>query len=463
MKQFAKWIPLFVGLAALPLTGGIASAAQASSSSQAQPASLQQLLNAVQADLHNQTAQDKARLQKFEEAHNRQQAMLNDAEKALAQEQARTKTLQGQFDSNDKTITNLTTTLNTREGNLGVVFGTVRQTAGEFKSSLNNSLISAQYPNRGIFAAKLAASKALPSIHELKQLWYDMLQEMVEQGQVVRYKAQVTMNNGSKKTTNVVRVGAFNTIMGNKYLEFEPTSQSLVVLPSQPAGRYTSSIANLYNASSGDKFVGAGLDATRGQLLSMLMRKPSFMQEVNNGGAVGYTILVLFAIALLFCLERGINLTITSRKIKAQLKSGTPNVNNALGRVLSVYDQNRKDDVETLELKLDEAIMKEVPTLEARQSFIKLMAAIGPLLGLLGTVIGMIETFTTITLFGTGNPQYMAHGISVALVTTVEGLVTAIPLVFIHGVIQGKSQELVHILEEQSAGILASQAEKASR
>jgi len=131
--------------------------------------------------------------------------------------------------------------------------------------------------------------------------------------------------------------------------------------------------------------------------------------------------------------------------------------------VLSVYDQNRKDDVETLSLKLDEAIMKEVPTIEARQGFIKLIAAIGPLLGLLGTVLGMIITFQSITLFGTGNPAYMAHGISVALVTTVEGLVTAIPLVFLHGAISGKSQELVHILEEQTAGILASQAEKANR
>ena len=461
MKQFAKWIPLFVGLAALPVTGGIASAAQASSSSQSQPATLQQLLNAVQADLRDQTAQDKARLRKFEEARNRQQDLLNEAEKQLANEQARTKSLQNNFDANEKTITNLTTTLTTREGNLGEVFGTVRQTAGEFKSSLDSSLISAQYPNRGLFAAKLAASKALPSIKELKQLWYDMLQQMVEHGQVVKYKTQVTLKNGSKKTTDVVRVGAFNTVMGNKYLQFESTSQSLVVLPSQPAGRYTSSAGDISSAS-GNGFVGFGIDPARGQLLSLLMRKPSFMKELNYGGAVGYSILVLFAIALLICLERGITLGLTNRKIKAQLKSGTPNPNNALGRVLSVYDRNRKDDVETLTLKLDEAIMKEVPTIEARQGFIKLIAAIGPLLGLLGTVIGMINTFQTITLFGTSNPAYMASGISEALVTTVEGLVTAIPLVFFHGAISGKSQELVHILEEQSAGILASQAEKAN-
>jgi len=459
MKQFVKSIPLFVALAALPVMAATASRAQAAPS---QPQSLQQLLDAVQADLKNQTAEDQARLHKFEQAHDRQQALLADAKKELAQEQARTKSLQSQFDANEKALGDLTTTLNTREGNLGEVFGTVRQTAGEFKSSLDSSLISAQYPNRGLFAAKLAASKALPSIKDLKTLWYDMLQQMVEQGEVVKYKTAVTLKNGSKKNTEVVRIGALNTIMGDKYLQYEPSSQALVVIASQPAGRYTSSIGDLYNAS-GNKFVGAGIDATRGQLLSLLIQKPTFMGRIQEGGPVGYTILVLFAIALLFCLERGITLTITSRKIKSQLKSGTPNSNNPLGRVLSVYDQNRKDDVETLSLKLDEAIMKEVPVIEARQSFIKLIAAIGPLLGLLGTVVGMIETFTSITLFGTGNPQFMANGISTALVTTVEGLVTAIPLVFFHGAIQGKSQELVHILEEQTAGILASQAEKANR
>ncbi len=459
MKQFVKSIQFFVALAALPVVAGMAMPAQAAPT---QPNSLQQLLGAVQADLRHQTAQDQARLHKFVQAHDRQKALLAEAKTQLANERLRSKSLQARFDANEKTLGNLTTTLTTREGNLGEVFGTVRQTAGEFKSSLSSSLISAQYPNRSLFAARLAASKALPSIHDLKTLWYDMLQEMVEQGQVVRYKTDVTLNNGSKKHTAVVRVGAFNTVMGDQYLQYEPTAQALVVIPKQPAGRYTSSAGGLYSAS-GNHFVGFGLDALRGQLLNLLIRQPSFQGRLNEGGPVGYTILVLFAIALLFCLERGISLTLTSRKIKAQLKSGTPNPNNPLGRVLAVYDQSRKDDVETLSLKLDEAIMKEVPGIETRQAFIKLIAAIGPLLGLLGTVVGMIETFTAITLFGTGNPAYMANGISTALVTTVEGLVTAIPLVFFHGAIQGKSQELVHILEEQTAGILASQAEKANR
>ncbi|MGH8225122.1 MAG: MotA/TolQ/ExbB proton channel family protein [Gammaproteobacteria bacterium] len=461
MKHYITWISLAACLALMPTAGALAAAPGDAPAPAPQAQSLQQLLDQVKADLNHQTAEDQARLNTFIRARDQQAALLKQAQQDLAAADARAKRLQGQFDANEKQLDSLSTTLSTREGNLGQVFGIVRQTAGQFKGTLASSLISVQYPDRGLFAAKLAASTALPSIHDLKTLWYDMLQQMVEQGRVVKFSADVTEVNGSKIHRDVVRVGPFNTVMGDKYLQYEPTSNSLVVIAHQPSGRYTDSAQRLYNASGND-LVNFGVDPLRGQLLTLLIQVPTFHQRLNEGGAVGYTILVLFAIALLVCLERGIFLTIANIRIKRQLKSGTPNTDNALGRVLSVYDQNRRDDVETLGLKLDEAIMKEVPALEARQNFIKLIAAVGPLLGLLGTVVGMVQTFTSITLFGTSNPAFMAAGISFALVTTVEGLVTAIPLVFLHSFINAKSRELVHILEEQSAGILAAQAEKQS-
>lgn len=461
MKQFTTWISLAACLVLLPAAGALAATAPSDATAQQAAQTLQQLLDQVKADLNHQTAQDQARLHKFIEARDQQAALLKQAEQELAAENARSKKLQAQFDANDQEITKLNNTLSTREGNLGQVFGIVRQTAGQFKGTLSTSIISSQFPNRGLFAAKLAASTALPSIQDLKTLWYDMLQQMVAQSQVVKFPTKVTEVDGTTINHDVVRIGAFNIIMGGKYLQYETSSDSLVVVPHQPAGRFTASAARLYNAT-GTKLVNFGVDPLRGQLLTLLIRVPTFHQRLNEGGAPGYTILVLFALALLVCLERGIFLTIANFRIKRQLKSDTPNSNNALGRVLSVYNENRKDDVETLGLKLDEAIMKEVPALEARQNFIKLIAAVGPLLGLLGTVIGMVQTFTSITLFGTSNPAFMAAGIEYALVTTVEGLVTAIPLVFLHSFINAKSRELVHILEEQSAGILASQAEKES-
>lgn len=115
---------------------------------------------------------------------------------------------------------------------------------------------------------------------------------------------------------------------------------------------------------------------------------------------------------------------------------------------------------ETLELKLDDAVLREIPALEVRLVWLKILAAVAPLLGLLGTVTGMILTFQQITLFGTGDPKLMAGGISQALVTTVLGLIVAIPMVLLHAMLNARSKGLIQVLEEESAGLIAEQSER---
>jgi biopolymer transport protein ExbB len=143
-----------------------------------------------------------------------------------------------------------------------------------------------------------------------------------------------------------------------------------------------------------------------------------------------------------------------------QLGSDIPDTANPLGRVLAVYHQNRGIDTETLELKLDEAILKDTPALQRGLVTIRVLAVIAPMLGLLGTVTGLIETFQSITLFGTGDPRLMAGGISQALVTTVLGLGAAIPLILMHSALNTRSKRLLAVLEEQSAGLIARHAER---
>jgi len=92
--------------------------------------------------------------------------------------------------------------------------------------------------------------------------------------------------------------------------------------------------------------------------------------------------------------------------------------------------------------------------------FLKIIAVVAPLLGLLGTVTGMIITFQAITLFGTGDPKLMAGGISTALVTTVQGLCVAIPTVLLHTLVASRARRLNQILEEQAAGMVAVQSER---
>ena len=203
-----------------------------------------------------------------------------------------------------------------------------------------------------------------------------------------------------------------------------------------------------------------GLDPTSGVILSSLVQSPNLGERINQGGIVGYVIISLGLLGLLLSLERLISLTIAGQKVKAQLKRDTATDDNALGRVLQVYQSNRAVDTETLELKLGEAILKETPALQRGILFIKVISVVAPLLGLLGTVTGMINTFQAITLFGTGDPKTMAGGISQALVTTVLGLTVAIPMVLLHTIVSGRSRTITQILQEQTAGIVAEQSEK---
>ena len=115
----------------------------------------------------------------------------------------------------------------------------------------------------------------------------------------------------------------------------------------------------------------------------------------------------------------------------------------------------------TLELKLAEAVLSEPPKLEQGLTLLKIIAAVAPLMGLLGTVTGMIITFQAITIFGAGDPKAMAGGISSALVTTVLGLLVAIPTVLLHTVVNGRSQRIIHVLNEQATGIVAEHSERA--
>ncbi len=246
-------------------------------------------------------------------------------------------------------------------------------------------------------------------------------------------------------------------VADGKYLKYE--NNRLSELARQPeAGRFTGSTSDLLNATDG--LVRFGIDPTAGGVLSTYVSRPNLLERVQQGGLVGYLIIALGIVGLLISLERMVVLGVASRKVTAQLASDTPSPDNALGRVLSVYEDNKQADTETLELKLSEAIFKETPALNRALLFIKIISVVAPLMGLLGTVTGMIQTFQAITLYGTGDPKLMAGGISQALVTTVLGLTVAIPTVLLHTLVSGRSKRIVQILQEQSAGIIAEHAEK---
>ncbi len=404
-------------------------------------------------------AENQQRLNDFRRDRNRQVALLNNAKAELAREEARSNRLKTAFDQNERELEQLSETLRIRVGDMGELFGVVRQVAGDSKGIIDASLISAQFPERGDVASRLAQIKGLPSISDLNDLRELLLTEMVESGRIPRFRTEIAAANGEPINAEVVRVGSFNVIYGDEFLRYNQTNRSLSILPRQPERRYRSMAEDLFDAAPGEQ-IAMAVDPSRGSLLSAIIDAPNAWERVQQGKLVGYIIIVLGILGILIAIERWMTLTTVGKKMRAQLRQKAPDPGNALGRILSVYHDNKDIDTETLELKLDEAILKETPKLEKRQGFIKILAAVAPLLGLLGTVTGMIETFQMITLFGTGDPKLMAGGISQALVTTMLGLFVAIPLVLLHSFIASKSKTLIEILEEQSAGMIASHSER---
>ncbi|HSG63471.1 MAG TPA: MotA/TolQ/ExbB proton channel family protein, partial [Gammaproteobacteria bacterium] len=384
------------------------------------PASMQQLLDRVRSDAVARSTENTAREQRFLAARNEQQGMLNEASAELNGENARSEQLKQRFDANEVELVELSETLRVRVGNMGELFGVVRQVAGDTKGIIDTSLVSAELPGRSERADRLAQTRGLPSIQDLTDLYVLLLEEMAESGRVSRFETDVVGPEGRAGTAEVVRVGVFNVISGDQFLQYDVGSGSLQTLARQPAGRFRAMAGELSSATAGT--VPMAVDPSRGAILGLLIQAPSLVERIQQGGLVGYVIIVLGVLGVLIALERMVSLARASSGIKAQLKSSKADVGNALGRILAVYESNRTVDFETLELKLDEAILREAPVLERWQGWIKVLAAVAPLLGLLGTVVGMINTFQAITLFGTGDPKLMAGGISTALVTTVLGL-----------------------------------------
>jgi biopolymer transport protein ExbB len=304
----------------------------------------------------------------------------------------------------------------------------------------------------------MGSTSKLASIEDIEKVWYELQREMTEQGKVSRFNTSVIVEGGNKAEQEVVRVGAFNLISQGQYLEYNPGTNTLSALTRQPVSRYTATAADLQDAKSG--VVQFALDPTGGSILGLLVQAPDTSEQVHQGGAVGYVILGVGLLALLIAIERFISLLLVGGKIRRQLKDSVARDDNPLGRVMKVKDDYPHVAYDTLELKLSEAILREMPKITRNLTLIKIISVVAPLLGLLGTVTGMINTFQAITLFGTGDPKLMAGGISQALVTTVLGLVVAIPTVFIYTLLNTRSKGLLLILQEQSAGIIAERSEK---
>ena len=414
---------------------------------------LDELLKKVMKERELRSPELRQREKQFQQNKNKQNRMLQQARQELKREEQINEKLLAEYKKHEEELTTLENEKNIAVGALGEVFGVVKQVAGDFRAQVLNSVISAEIPGRENFIESMAASKKLPTTKELRKLWGEIQREITEQGKVTQFTADVIALNGDKTKERVTRVGPFNLVHDGKYLNYKGELNQITSLLKQPDGRFTSTIDDLEEAKEG--YVAFSIDPSKGSLISLLIRTPGLWERVKQGGWIGFLIICVLIFGLGLVLQRFLIIRKEKLKITAQVEGKQMSEDNPVGQIMQVYENNKHLDLESLELKLDEIVIAYLPKVEKGIGTIKLLAVLSPLMGLLGTVTGMILTFQSITLFGTGDPKFMADGISQALMTTVLGLICAIPLLLLHNFISNMSQGIVQILEERVAGLLA--------
>jgi biopolymer transport protein ExbB len=440
---------------------------------------LSELRQAVQRlrDQERQLAQE--RDQRFRAELQRVERMAQEATTRRNNAEARSNALDRQWNTNEEAITNLEELLSQHQGFLGELFGVTRQVAGDAANQLQGSLLSAQYgtpadgEERSTFLRRLAGATALPSIVELERLWYELLREMTDAGKVVKFRTGVlplddvaTADVDESRTPvemDVVRVGPFTASTNGRYLGYLPSEKSLFYLNGELVDELQAVGRDLQNAAPNSGYRRAVVDPAGGSLLSLYVDRPGVWRRIQEGEIVGYAIIFVGVLGVLLAVVQGIYLVVTRLAVTAQLRNiDQPRTNNPLGRVLLAFrgDGKRIQNAELAELRISEAVLREVPRLERFQSFLRLAVAAGPLLGLIGTVIGMIITFRAIVASGTSDPRLMADGIGKAMIATVLGLGIAIPLLFINAGLAVLSRAVTQILDEQSQSMLAANVQR---
>jgi len=424
------------------------------------------LLALVKEGKTQEQAANDDRENKFLANKNKQASILAAEKRELVRQENIADKLEAEYKKNEEILRVKEDAYKKELGSLVELFGHLQSSAGEAAVQFSGSLTGAEYGQDRVkflneLTGKMSETTELPTIREIEGLWYELTRELAASAQVVSFTTDVIDVDGVTSECSVTRVGLFNAVCDGKYLEYASSKGQYAFLPRQPAGRYTKTAKAVGNASVGDQ-VRFGIDPTwptGGSLLANLIQTPSLMERAQQGREVGYAIIAVGIIAVLFAFYKLYSLYMIGTAVRKQANQEAADVSNPLGRVLKVGKENFDKDIDTLELKLAEAIMAERPAIDQGIGFIKIISVIAPLAGLLGTVTGMIVTFQMITLYGTGDPKLMAGGISQALVTTVLGLLVAIPTSLLHSFTQSSARGIVSILEEQSTGILAERAE----
>ncbi|MDA8541933.1 MotA/TolQ/ExbB proton channel family protein [Gammaproteobacteria bacterium] len=422
------------------------------------PSELEQLIINIQSKVDIEKRFDFSRANSKEKQLSELKKINTKLKKDLKNAEDLSERLINKFDQNEKTLAELEEKLTLKLGNLGEMFGVVKQVSGQTRGEFKNSITNIDNPDRDLFLKNLAESKKLPDLSDISGLWVELVKEIRNAETIKVFKTNVLTADGNNDELEILRLGTFSITHEGLFLKHLIETNQVEFLPSQPAGVSKRKLKSLQTESDGIFTI--DIDPTRGAILEKLIQKKTFFQRIADGGLVGYVIILLGLGGVALASERIYVLRNVLMKIKNQENNDSVSDDNLLGMLINTANKNINESLDSLELILDEKIQSITPTIEVRVKAIKLIATVAPLLGLLGTVIGMIETFQAITLFGTGDPKLMAGGISQALVTTMLGLIVAAPLLFMHSYAENYSNTIIAFLEEKASGIVANKVKK---
>jgi biopolymer transport protein ExbB len=359
-----------------------------------------------------------------------------------------------------------------RELEFQEIAGNVRVVARDLETMLRNSLITAAAPERLEAIAPLLRKGYFPDIDDISGMADLFLDEIARSGEVsLRRQAEYVNRSGEKQHGTVLNLGKFLAIYQEKgetgFLRYSPGGQNLFALSALPPWRTQRSLKRYLDGR--DEVV--PIDFSGGAVLRQITRKPSLGEQLCAGGPIVWPILLIGLAALVIVIERILFL----RRVRGNTDKimGTVNTLAAKGQwdtcenlvrkpehrrspvvaVILAGLSGRHQDRETLDSILQEAILHELPRLERFLSGLSILGVVAPLLGLLGTVTGMIDTFRVITLHGTGDPKLMSGGISEALITTELGLAVAIPIMLLHTFLSRQVDRIVGDMEEKAVAL----------
>ena len=400
------------------------------------------LLDVVKENKSIYVQKDQVRVKNFIDLVDEREAMLAKAKRDLANEKIRNENLEKRFEANEKELAELEESLQIKIGVLGELFGVTRQFAGELLASTEKAVTFSEYPER-VGVLRDIGETQVHNLNQLQNLWISYLDEIVSSGEVKTVEANIIDKNGESITGEIVRYGHFTTTYENKFVTPVPELSGFELLQRQPERDV---LKNLRKHQRSDDYKITSIDPTRGFLLSLYLDKPGWIDRIAQGKSIGFIIILIGISGFVFSIYKIYQLREQEKEITAD------NAKVKLDMENSIKDTTSHESKENI---LDEFIINYTGKLEWGANWVKFFAAVAPLLGLLGTVIGMIETFQAITLFGTGDPKQMAGGISQALVTTMLGLIVAAPLLGLYTYISQKVSNLSQVLEEKASYLLA--------